>query len=85
MSQPQSRSGQVVAFLNTVARPGCRVEQADHEQNLVDAGILDSLALIQIITWLEEEHGVILHVAGIDPAELMTIEGIVRALDYGDS
>ena len=80
MSEQAPGRAQVIHFLNTVTRPGCRVDGVSDTENLVDLGVMDSLALIQIITWLEEEHDVRLYQLGIDPVELMSIGGILQAI-----
>ena len=71
---------EIIRFLNTVVRPGQDVSQVSDDTNLVDAGVIDSLALIQIIFFLESEHGVQLHTAGVDPADLVSVAGILSTL-----
>lgn len=72
---------ELVGFLNSVARPGCRVDDIADDRNLIDADIIDSFALIQIISWLEQNHGLNLQKFGIDPADLGRIDGILDAID----
>lgn len=68
-------------YLGSIARPGRSLEELADDDNLFDAGILDSLAVIQIIVFLEQEHGVDLAARRISPEELGTIGGILRALE----
>jgi len=79
MNRPETRA-ELVAFLNTVVRPGQTVDGAGDETNLIDSGVIDSLALIQIISWLEDTHDLQLHTLGIDPSELASIGGILNAI-----
>jgi len=79
MDDATVRSG-LVDFLNTVVRPGQNVTTAGDETNLIDAGVIDSLALIQIIYYLETDHGLKLHTLGIDPSDLASIGGILNAI-----
>lgn len=72
---------EIINFLNTVVRPGQNVSQVSDDTNLVDAGVIDSLALIQIIFFLESEHGVQLHTAGVDPSDLVSVGGILSTLN----
>jgi len=72
---------ELIDFLNTVVRPGQSVNGAGDETNLIDAGVIDSLALIQIIFWLEQNHGLHLHTLGIDPSELASIGGILNSIE----
>jgi acyl carrier protein len=79
MEQTEIRA-ELVAFLNTVVRPGQTVDAAGDGTNLIDSGVIDSLALIQIISWLEDNHDVRLHTLAIDPSELASINGILNAI-----
>jgi acyl carrier protein len=80
MMNGQHLREEVVGFLNTVARPGCRVDQMDDDANLIDAGVIDSLAVVQIIAYLEQNHDLHLQQSGIDPADLATVKGILAAI-----
>ena len=69
----------LISYLSTIAKPGMALDELADQENLFDSGILDSLAVIQIIMFLEQEYGVNLAAKGIDPAQLGTIEGILNA------
>lgn len=71
---------EIIDFLNSVARPGCQADGVSDTENLFDAGILDSFALIQIISFLEQRFGVQLHTMGIDPGDLGNLRGIIDAI-----
>lgn len=71
----------VVAFLNGVAKPGSSIDVIEDDTNLIQAGVIDSFAVIQIISYLEQNHGLNLQVLGVDPASLGTIGGILAAID----
>ena len=81
MSTEEHRE-RLIAFLNTVARPGQVVgEGGDDESNLVQANVVDSFAVIQIIFYLEENYGVDLPAMGIDPADLVSIAGMMSVIE----
>lgn len=80
MSEAPGTREDLVAFLDTVAKVGCEVEGVDDHTNLVDEGIIDSLALVEVVAWLEENHGVDFRAHGIDPSDLASIEGILSAI-----
>ena len=80
MNHSEGLRDELVEFLNSVARPGSQVEEIADHRNLIDAGIIDSFALIQIIYWLEQTQGMNLQELGIDPAELGSIDGILNAI-----
>ena len=80
MSKAQLRE-QWIEFLDTIALPGPKIDTVDDDVNLFDAGILDSLAVVQIIMRLEQNHGVNFYSGGIDPSELETIGGILNTAE----
>jgi acyl carrier protein len=71
----------LVRFLGTISRAGQTLDGVGDDVNLVDAGIIDSLAMVQIIVHLEQAHAIDLLASGIDPAELSTIGGILRSIE----
>ena len=81
MKSRQQQREELVGFLNSVARPGGQVEGVDDNTNLVDEGIIDSFALIQIISYLEQEYDLRLQELGIDPGDLGSVNGILTAIE----
>jgi acyl carrier protein len=69
---------QIVAYLQTIARPGADFSAVADEANLFDEGLLDSLAVIQGIQFLEQRYGVRFRGSGLDPQELASLSGIMR-------
>lgn len=45
--------------------------------SLVRSGLIDSLATLEIISFLEDEFGIDFSVTGIDPGELNSIQSIL--------
>jgi acyl carrier protein len=80
----QTQRRTLVEFLNSVAKPGSRVDDVDDDTNLIRAGIVDSFALIQIIFYLEQNFDLNLPALGIDPADLGTIGGMLAAIARAD-
>ena len=80
MKNRQNQRQKLVGFLNTVATPGYQLDGVDDDTNLIDAGIIDSFALIQIIFFLEQEYDLDLSVLRIDPGDLGTVNGILAAI-----
>jgi acyl carrier protein len=77
---PQDVRAELVVFLLSVSTPGCQLDDIDDSINLIDAGIMDSFALIQVIFYLEQNHGCDLQALGIDPVDLGSIKGILTAI-----
>jgi acyl carrier protein len=80
MSRDEQRR-QIVAFLRTIQRPGAAVDAVADEENLFDAGVVDSLAMLQIILLLERQYGIELSRGGFDPTELHSIGAILGLIE----
>jgi acyl carrier protein len=69
--------------LNIIASIGARVDRfgnLDDDTSLVEAGVLDSMAFLDLVTTLEERTGCILDLAEMNPEEFTSIRGLVQAL-----
>lgn len=51
--------------------------------SLVEAGILDSLALVRLSLWLEQRFGIDVDLASLDPSTIGSVEKIVEFIDRG--
>ena len=71
---------ELIRFLSTISRAGQSIDSINDDTNLIDAGIIDSLAIVQIILHLEQSHAVNLRNSGIDPNELASVSGILRTI-----
>lgn len=70
----------LIRFLRTIQRldaPALEDGALDEHTSLVDSGLIDSLAVIQIVSYLEEAHGIDFRTAGLDPENLRTVAGIL--------
>lgn len=76
MSRSEERA-RVLAFLDTIRRPEQGLDEIGESDSLVDAGLIDSLALLEIVSFLERDYGIDFAERGIDPGELATIGGIL--------
>ena len=82
MVEMREHREKLVTFLNSVAKPGCSVGVTDDDNtNLVQSGVIDSFAIIQIIFYLEQDYGLDLPARGIDPADLVSIDGMLSAIE----
>ena len=82
MSRAERRA-QLLDFLETIRRPEQPLEGIEDHESLVDSGLIDSLALLEIVNFLEAEYGLDFAVRGLDPAELATIDGILALVEAG--
>ena len=83
MHEREQAREHLMAFLNTIVRPGIEPSSFSDETNLIDEGVIDSLAVIQIICYLEQTHGLNLQAVGVDPNDLGTVSGILAAIERG--
>lgn len=71
----------LLQFLSTIARPGQQLESIGDDENLIEAGIIDSLSLVHIILYLETNHKVDLRMNGVDPSEIGSIAGMLAVIE----
>ncbi|MCP5281643.1 MAG: acyl carrier protein [Rhodoferax sp.] len=68
-------------YLRTIQKPGVSVESLALDDPLVASGLLDSLAIMQIVVWLEERYGIDFAASGFDPERLATMGSIVALIE----
>ena len=84
MSAPAARAERtrdLLAFLRTIQKPGAPIEEVSEDVSLVEAGLIDSLAVLEIVSQLESTYGLDFAEAGIDPGDLTTIGGILDLIE----
>lgn len=69
------------AFLRTIERPEQPLDGVDEETSLVAAGLIDSLAVLEIVSYVETRYGFDFAESGVDPEELTSIRGILDLID----
>lgn len=63
-------------FLRTIQKPGKPVESLGDSDGLVTSGLIDSLAVIEIVTHLEKTYGIDFSSLGLDPERLASVGSI---------
>ena len=76
--EPEQRKSDLISFLRTIQRPDVALQEIDGDLSLVESGLIDSLALLQIITYLEQTYGIDFREKGIDPGELRSVNTILE-------
>jgi acyl carrier protein len=82
MSPPASSRAVVVGRLRAWLcrkNPAVSPEALAGDLDLIDAGVLDSLALVEFILFIEQECGRTILREGLDPRPLRTLDGIYQA------
>lgn len=64
-------------FLRTIQKPNRPVDSVGVDERLVASGLVDSLAIMQIVVYLEESYGIDFAASGFDPDRLATMGSIV--------
>jgi acyl carrier protein len=68
-------------FLRSIQKPGKPVESLALDEHLVNSGLVDSLAIMQIVVYLEENYGIDFATSGFDPERLASMGSIVRLIE----
>lgn len=71
----------LLAFLETIQRPGVSLDVIGENDNLVRSGLIDSLAILQIIVFLESDFGVDFASTGVDPGQLGSVSRILDLME----
>ena len=68
-------------FLRTIQKPGKPMDSVGIDDPLVASGLVDSLAIMQIVVYLEERYGIDFAASGFDPDRLATMGSIVALIE----
>ena len=71
----------LLGFLRTIQRPDRPLDGVAENESLVGSGLIDSLALLQIVVYLEETYGIDFAVRGVEPEELQSMGSILDLID----
>lgn len=71
----------LLAFLETIRRPDVPLDTLDEGDGLVSSNLIDSLALLEIIGFLEQEFGIDFSDTGVDPDRLASIAEILDLIE----
>jgi len=68
-------------FLRTIQRPDQPLEDLGEDDSLVESGLIDSLAVLQIVSYLEETYAISFAEGGLDPEELRSMRSILALVE----
>ena len=80
MTDRERHKLELIEFLRTIQRPDYPLTAIDEETGLVESGLIDSLALLQIVTYLEQAYRVDFNERGIDPEDLRSVNSILELI-----
>jgi acyl carrier protein len=78
---PEQRRKALLAFLRSIQKAGLPVESLADDARLVQSGLIDSLAILQIVMYLETTYGVDFSTRGVSAEELGSIGGILGLIE----
>jgi len=70
----------IVDFLQTISRPDQQISNLGDDDGLVDSGLIDSLAMLEIVAFLESEFGLSFRDSGVDPTRLASVNSIIELI-----
>ena len=71
----------LLRFLHSIQKAGMPVERLGEHDRLVASGLIDSLALLQIVMYLETSYGIDFSARGMDPEQLGSIGNILDLIE----
>jgi acyl carrier protein len=77
----EARRRALLQFLRGIQKAGLPVESLKGTDRLVASGLIDSLAILQIVSYLETTHGIDFSLRGVSPEELGSIDGILDVIE----
>ncbi len=80
MSRDTNRE-RLLRFLDAIRRPETPLAAIREDENLIRAGLIDSLAVLEIIVFLETEFEIEFPATGLDPGHLTTVTAILDLID----
>jgi len=79
--EKKQRREDLLRFLRTLQKPGKSVERLGDDEGLVASGLIDSLALVQIVVYLEDTYGIDFSERGFDPDRLASTASILDLIE----
>ncbi len=76
-----AHKAKLIQFLQTIRRPDRPLDITDEHQGLITSGLIDSLAVLEIVGYLEQEYGIDFSERGIDPGQLNSIAHILDLIE----
>jgi acyl carrier protein len=77
---PDAPRQALLQFLRSIQKAGVPVDTLKDDDRLVGSGLIDSLAILQIVTWLETAYGIDFSTRGVSPEDLGSIGGILGVI-----
>ncbi|WP_130470322.1 acyl carrier protein [Candidatus Magnetaquicoccus inordinatus] len=76
----KTQRDKIVSFLQTVLRSSASIDRLQDHDNLVQAGYIDSLAMLEIVAFLEAEFAIDFSESGVNPVDLESIDAMLALI-----
>ncbi len=77
----QRHRERVLEFLRTIQKPDRPLDMVAETDSLVESGLIDSLALLEIVAFLEEQYRIDFAAVGLEPEQLTSVSGILDLIE----
>jgi acyl carrier protein len=77
----QQRLQDLTQFLRTIQKPNKPIEHIGVDESMVASGLIDSLAIVQIVLYLENTYGIDFSAYGFDPDRLASMTSILDFIE----
>lgn len=81
ISDREQRLKHLQRFLQGIQKPNRPMESVGFDESLVESGLIDSLAIVQIVVYLEETYSLDFSARGLDPERLVSMASIVDLIE----
>ena len=77
----QRHRERVLDFLRTIQKPDRPLDTVAETDSLVESGLIDSRALLEIVAFLEEQYRIDFAAVGLEPEQLTSVSGILDLIE----
>ena len=70
----------LLTFMESISRPGSSFAAMKQTGDLVEAGLIDSLSILQIVLFLEQEYDIDFAQTGVEPERLRSVDSILNLI-----
>lgn len=77
----QRHRERVLEFLRTIQKPDRPLDSVTETDSLVESGLIDSLALLEIVAFLEDQYRIDFALIGLEPEQLTSVSGILDLIE----
>lgn len=77
----QQRLQDLTQFLRTIQKPNKPIEHIGVDESMVASGLIDSLAVVQIVLYLENAYEIDFSAYGFDPERLASMASILDFIE----